>query len=183
MINLIPQEEKKKMLKAFYYRLLVLALVIGGVSCLIASVVVLPSYFVSSAKINLIEEKLAMQKKQPVSLPDQETLKIIEDLNKKLALFEKKDTSFEVSKKIINAIILKKVPSIKITNISYENESSKNSQQTKKVNIQGTAPSRSTLLLFRQALEDDITFKSVNLPISNFIKGSNIQFFLTLIPS
>jgi len=67
---------------------------------------------------------------------------------------------------------------IKITDISYENDS----LNGKKISIQGTAPSREVLLSFRQAFENDNTFKQVDLPISNFVKGSNIQFYLSLIP-
>jgi len=50
------------------------------------------------------------------------------------------------------------------------------------VSIEGIAPSREILLAFRRLLENDPLFKSVDLPISNFIKGSNIRFNLNLIP-
>ena len=61
----------------------------------------------------------------------------------------------------------------------YENDATKG----KKVTVLGIAPSRELLLLFRRALEDDVAFKKVDLPISNFVKGSNIEFSLSLIPS
>ena len=76
-------------------------------------------------------------------------------------------------------IILKKMSNIKITDISYENDPLKG----RKVSIEGNAPSREILLLFRRALEDDVLFKQVDLPISNFVKGSDIKFYLNLIPS
>ena len=121
-----------------------------------------------------------MQKSEPVPLPDQQTLLAIKDLNNKLTLIENaQNNKFVISEKVINAIILKKIPKIKITDISYENDSLKG----KKISIQGNAPSREILLLFRQALEDSVAFKQVDLPISNFVKGSNIQFYLSLIPS
>ena len=184
MINLIPKEEKKKIIKNFYYRLTVLFLVMGSVSFLIAFMAILPSYFLVSGKDNIIKIKIENQKNEPILLPDQQTLAMIKDLNSKLVLIENAwNNDFTVSQKVINAIILKKMSSIKITDISYENNSEANSSEGRKVSIQGEAPSREVLLLFRQALEDSSAFKQVDLPISNFVKGSNIQFYLSLIPA
>jgi len=89
MINLIPKKEKKEMVKEFYYRFAVLFLMIGSVSILMALVAVLPSFFLSSARNNIVNAKLEMQKREPVPLPDQRTLAIIKDVNGKLSLIEK----------------------------------------------------------------------------------------------
>ena len=59
MINLIPNEEKKKMSKDFYLRLLTLSFTMLGVSLLVASVAILPSYFLSSAEKASFERKIA----------------------------------------------------------------------------------------------------------------------------
>ena len=186
MINLIPKEEKRKIAKVFYYRLAVVYLLTLSFSVLIGTVAIVPSYFLTKIKKDSIDKKLEIQKAEPAPLLEEKTRAIIKDLNLKLSLFEnKKNNEFIVSQKIINAIILKKISGIKITDISYEDNYQNNSipLQNKKVSIRGIAPSREVLLLFRKALEDDVTFKSVNLPISNFIKGSNIQFYLNLIPN
>src|SRR3989344_1795737 len=107
MINLIPNKEKKEMVKSFYFRLLVLFLVIASVSLLIAFVAILPSYFLSSAKNRIVNEKLEIQKKEPMSLPQEETLAVIKDLNNKLTLIEKaEDNKFTISQKVVNAIII-----------------------------------------------------------------------------
>ncbi len=179
MINLIPNAEKKEMIKGFYHRLAVLFLIMAGVSFLIAFVAILPSYFLSSVKNRIVNTKLKIQKSEPTPVSNSQTLAVIKDLNTKLTLIEKTQNSkVTILKEVINTIILKKTPNIKITDISYESDPLKG----KKISIQGNAPSREVLLLFRQKLEDDNTFKSVDLPISNFVKGSNIQFYLSLIP-
>ncbi len=184
MINLIPKEEKKKKVKVFYYKLIVLFLTMGGLSFFIILVAILPSYFLSSTRASAASVKLEIQKSEPVPLPQEQTILTIKDLDQKLSLIEKTESKkFIVSEKVISAIILKKMPGIRITGISYNNNSSSDSFTNKKVSIEGTAPSRNALLLFRQALENDIIFKQVDLPISNFVKGSNIQFYLSLIPS
>ncbi|KKT19706.1 MAG: hypothetical protein UW02_C0006G0012 [Candidatus Nomurabacteria bacterium GW2011_GWB1_43_7] len=180
MINLIPNQEKKKKVKDFYFRLTVVLFMVLGCCVLVASVSILPSYFLSSINKNLANEKLEMQKKEPMPLVDQDSLTSVEDLNSKLSTIENAEKNkYLVSQKVINEIIFQKMPDIKISQIFYEN----NVLNGKKINIRGLAPSRERLLLFRRALEDDITFKKVDLPISNFVKGSNIEFYLSIIPS
>lgn len=180
MINLIPQEEKKKMIRGFYYRLIVLFLVMASACILVALVAILPSYFLSFVRYNVVLEKLEIQKNEPVPVPDQQTLLVIKDLGQKLSLIEKAENNqFLLSQRVITALVSNKTPEIKITTISYENDPLKG----KKVSIQGTSPSREILLAFRLTLENNQLFKQVDLPISNFVKGKDIQFYLSLIPS
>lgn len=186
MINLIPKAEKKKKIIGFYYKLIVLFFVVGSFAFFVVSAATLPSYFLSSVRKNIANVKIETQTKEQVPLPDQKTLSVIKDLNSKLDLIEStKNNKFTVSEKVINAVILKKIPGITITDISYVNNPSQGSSAIKtgkKISIQGNASSREVLLLFRNALENSATLKQVDLPISNFVKGSNIQFYLSLMP-
>ena len=180
MINLIPNEEKKKKVKDFYYRLLVTAFAVFGFSILIAGVAMLPAYFLSSVRKNLINSKLETEKNQSIPSPDKETLTVVEGLSQKLDLVEKsRNSRYLVSQKVISEIMSEKMPDIKITQIQYRNESIKG----KTISISGVASSRDRLLLFKRELENNIAFKKVDLPISNFVKGSNIKFSLGLTPS
>ncbi len=180
MINLIPNEEKKRMIKDFYLRLVTMSFVMLSISVLISSVLILPAYFFSLIGKDTIDAKLKLQESESISLPDQNTLMVIKDLETKLNLIENdiKD-KYVFSTKVINQIILKKISNIKITEISYQ----KDAQTGKKIGISGRASNREILLAFRRALEDDPAFSKVDLPISNFVKGSDIRFYLTLIPS
>lgn len=183
MINLIPKEEKKKMVAGFYFRLVVVYLLSFAFPILIGSGLLIPSYFLAYTKQDFVDKKLEAQKNEPVPLPDQETLAIIKDVNNKLQIIERAwSNDFVFSQRVINAIILKKLPNIKITGISYEADLKSESGEEGAISIEGMAPSREVLLSFRQALEDSNFFKKVDLPISNFVKGSNIQFYLSLIP-
>ncbi|MFA5840979.1 MAG: hypothetical protein WC847_01755 [Candidatus Paceibacterota bacterium] len=180
MINLIPKEEKKKMTMGFYFKLGILFFFMVDFCILVAFFSFLPSYFISSVKYSLIGEKLEAQKLEPLPPLGEQSLALVKDINSKLDLIEKFEKNrFLVSGKVINSILLKKRSDIKITQILYENSEAKG----KKISITGSAPSREVLLLFRQALEDSPNFKNIDLPVSNFVKGSNISFYLTLIPS
>lgn len=180
MINLTPKEEKKKITVDFYHRLALLFLIMIDFCVFVAAVSLLPSYFISFAKKATVNTKLEIQKNEPLPVLGEQSVSVIKDINSRLDLIEKAENNkFFPSEKVINAILLKKRPDIKITQILYENDP----VNGKKIKITGTAPSREVLLLFRQALEDNPLLKKVDLPISNFVKGSNIQFYLSLIPS
>jgi hypothetical protein len=180
MINLIPNEEKKKKVKDFYFRLAVVFFIVLGFSLVVATTTILPAYFLSLEKKNFVNTTLENQKKEPVPLFDQKNLTAVNDIKNKLKIIENAgQNTYVISTQIINEILLKKMPDIKIMEISYDNTSTLG----KTIILNGFASSRERLLLFRRALEDDVAFKKVNLPISNFIKGSNIQFSFSLIPS
>ncbi len=180
MINLIPREERKRMLKDFRYRLLVLFLVVLSAGILIGIIAILPAYFISGAKVNFINAKIEIQNEEPLSVKGEQALSAIKNINEEIAIVESAEKrKFLPSASVVNAILIKKRLDIKITKITYENEAIGG----KKISITGTAPSRAVLLLFRQSLEDSAAFKSVDLPISNFVKGSNIEFSLSLVPA
>ena len=179
MINLIPNEDKKKMSKDFYIRLTVIFFVMLSISFLIASVLILPSYFLSSTEKKLINTKLEIQKNEQNILLDQNTIIAIKDLENKLSLIKNtRKNDFIFSQRVIDEIVLKKTPKIKITRIYYKN----NSQTDNKINISGKAPGRESILFFRRILEDDTAFSKVDLPILKFVKGIYIKFNLNLIP-
>jgi hypothetical protein len=180
MINLIPNEEKKKKVKDFYFRLMVVFLMLLGFAVTIGCVAMFPAYFFSSIKKNLFETKLETEKKETIALLNQETVDAIADIKTKLGLVEQiSNNRYIVSEEVINKILLKKMSDIKITGIAYDNSPDKG----KSIILAGSAESRERLLLFKKALENDGAFKQVNLPISNFVKGTNISFSMTLIPN
>jgi Tfp pilus assembly protein PilN len=180
MINLIPNQEKKKKVKDFYFRLTVVSLMVLGLTILVGSVSILPSYFFSVVKKNVDEVKLQTQAGQSITQIDQNTTAIINDLIYKLGIVENAEqTKYLISQKVINEVIAQKMSDIQITEISYDNTT----PSGKKIIISGVAPSRDRLLQFSNALSNDAAFQKVDLPISNFVKGSNINFSLNLTPS
>jgi hypothetical protein len=180
MINLIPTEERKKMTVDFYLRFVVVFLLLGSFTVFVACLAILPAYFLSSEKNKVVDLKLAVQKNEPMPLFGEQYLATVKDVNNKLGLVENAEKNkFIISEKVVSAILLKKSPGVKITQLIYGNDT----VGGRKINIIGTAATRDSLLSFRRALEDDDAFKNVDLPISNFVKDTNIQFNLSLSPS
>jgi hypothetical protein len=177
MINLIPKEEKKKMATDFYRRFAILILLMLSFCLLVATLAILPAYFLSSTKNSIINAKLEIQSHEEVPIAGEQSLAEVKDINQKLSLVENAEKNkFPISTLVVNKILQKKTPDIKIIQITYENDASVG----KKIGVLGTASSRDTLLMFEQAFENDPAFKNVDLPISSFVKVSNIQFDLTL---
>jgi hypothetical protein len=180
MINLIPNQEKKKMVTDFYLRLFIVFFTVMGVSFLIASIAVVPYYFFSKEKFDFANEKLQAQMNVPLPRFDKETNDFIKEIDLKISLIEgAQNGKFLVSEKVIQKVLSKKTPDIKINRISYEETLAKG----KVINIIGSATSREKLANFRAILQSDPDFAKVELPISNFIKGANTEFNLTIIPA
>ena len=178
MINLIPAEEKKEIRKDFYFRFLTVFFVTLSFLVVILLIATLPAYFVSLEKKVSTEERLDKQKNEVMPEMDQQAVISIKDLDTKLSLLaEARKNQYIFSQKVINEIVSQRVPGIKITRFGYENDP----VDGREVSITGLAQNREQLLLFRQALESDGFFKKVDLPISNFVKGSDIEFNLDLI--
>ena len=148
-----------------------------GIAVLLAVLAILPSFFLSQVEKNLAISRLAEQKNEPVPAVDQNSLQVMDELDRKVRLIESaSQKKYFVSEKVIDQVLLHKMSDIEINRISYENTFTSG----KDIGIYGVAPNRERLLLFRRALEDDVTFQSVDLPISNFIKGADIEFYLNL---
>ncbi len=180
MINLIPNHEKKKKVKDFYFRLLVVFLAMFSLCATAGIVSLLPTYFLSHVEKNLAQTELAAQKNEPATALDQDLSAVVTDLNKKFTIVEQAEKNrYFVSEKVVREVILRKMPDIKLHHIFFERDASTGPL----VKVSGTAPSRERLLLFRQRLEDGSAWKTVDLPISNFVKGADILFNLTLVPS
>lgn len=179
MINLIPSEEKKRIIKDFYLRVVVVFLVVFSISIFILNLILIPALSYSSIKKNLSITQLEQQKNNPPVEFAFGAENLVENISKKINIInEAQKDKFLVSDKVINKILLKKTPGIKITEINYNNDITKG----KSLDIRGEATTREALLVFKNTLERDTDFKRVDLPISNFIKSTNIQFNLVLIP-
>ena len=182
MINLIPNEEKKRMTLDFNNRLWVLFLLVMNFSILVACISIVPAYIFSVDKNAAVKKNLDYQNAHPLDSGQQQSLDTVKALNNKLLLIKNAEESkILISQRVVNAILLNKDPKIKITQIDYTES---DPVQGKKISISGTAPTREDLLAFRQTLEENTSaFKKVDLPISNFVKESDLQFSLSLSPS
>ena len=176
----MPTEEKKRKAKEFYFRVAVLFCYMLGFVIVIAAVAILPAEFLSIQKMNLANQKLQAFTAEPVLQVDQDTTNALATLNTELnTISTAEKDQFLVSQNIIKEVIIDKMPNIQITEFFYTNDPVKGNITT----IRGIAADRQALLSFKQTLGSDPAFSSVDLPIANFVKDTDIDFSLNVTSS
>lgn len=180
MINLIPNQEKKRIERDFYLRLLAVFFSMLTATVVLGCVAILPAYFMSMEYKNLATDKLALQKNTPTPLLDDDVKSKVRDIDTKLTMVENAERGkFIISREVINEILKDVGGDIRVSSIFYNN----GGEAGKEVLLSGSAGSRESLLVFQQRLKSNKSFTEVNLPISNFVKGSNIDFAISLRPA
>lgn len=148
-------------------------------SLLVAMLAMVPAYFSTSLQVKASKEVLARQQN---NTPSEEELKVVnqvKSLEQKLDFVNTgNDNNYVFSEEILDSLLLKKTNRIKIDEILYE---SSQREDQRKVIVRGQATSRESLLDFRVSLERDPKWQEVDLPVSNFVQGANINFSLTLL--
>ena len=181
MINLLPTEEKKKNYLFFHVRLGIFYFMLVAIVFFLFAVALLPAYFFSVINENVAEQKYQNVLNTPIKDVPEETMSIINEVNSQINLIEKtKEQNFILTSSVIDPVLSSRMTDIKILNISYQKDQKDEEGILKIVKITGIAPNRERLLLFKQILQSNPLFEKVDLPISNFVRGEDIDFELTL---
>lgn len=177
MLNLLPIQQKKKFL--IEYRIRFTTVVVFVVAALILANLALltPSYLLAVSKYESISTDLAAkQAKQAVGGQGKGIDVQVRDINKKIDLFLNGGSINRVPPAdVVLRIIGIKSASIKIQGFSYEA-----SGQQERIVVAGVAGDRDGLAQFVEALKKDPMFYSVDLPVSSYVKSTNIDFSIVL---
>lgn len=181
MINLLPLQQKKSLYKLLVLREVEVFLV--GFLCIeiVCIVLLTPGYLFLKTKSSSIAIEVSNLKNSESLIVDKNMNQTINDINTKLSIFP--STFYEVypSKDVIIPLTKHRVPGIAITGISYTNNTDNtNSNRKPDLEVRGVAKSRLALLDFQKSLESDPVYSVVNVPISDFVKGSNITFSILI---
>jgi len=173
MFNLLPEPYKKKMRREYIIRLCVVALCFSFGIFLIASVFLLPSYFLSSIKERELMSRLSNEK---ASLPSDATVRpetVVQKTNADLALLKNNGSVSFVG--LVSKVLARKPVGIKIEGLTISQNT-----PTHQISISGTARLREDLVTFKKSLEDEPLFVKVELPVSSLAKSSDINFTVTV---
>ncbi len=157
------------------YRKRFVAIVFLSLAALLVAAVllVLPSFlFLKSNEIVLSAKRDTLAGYETSSIVRTLTSSIA-DVNKRLSVFPASETASPLIADFMNPVLLAKNGSIHLIAFSYT-RSAKPNQAT--VKVTGTADSRVALLAFTDRLKKVGSFSDVNVPITNFIKDSNVPF-------
>lgn len=165
------------MAKGFYLKLVAVFFVVLAASIFIGASALLTPYFLSTVNKRIASERLENQKNLPTPALKDETLALVNEIDSQLSLVEGlRFDGLVISEDIFDRIIEHKSNKIRIVGISYSYDLDSGTI----VGVSGIASSREDLLGFQQSIKDDPYFEEVNLPISNFIKSSDIGFSLDI---
>ena len=180
-INLLPSEEKKKNRKRYLLRLGTTGAYVA-VFLMIANLALFaPSYIMARSKKSIAETRIenttGMSAEERVRV-EKETDESIKELNKKLETFSgdvKAMTAIIPPSQTINRILELKSSTIKIQGIVYEKTADR-----ERFVITGKSTHRDNLAQFVEVLKKEPFFTKVELPLSSYVKSTDISFSLVL---
>jgi type IV pilus assembly protein PilM len=182
VINVLPSIEKKNLHRQYWLRFFTVFLNLVAIASATAAFLLFPSYFLSRSKESLVESKLETFNAQNPNLTTSNIDKIINDVNLKLDMLDKAKPSYQVSDKVINNILLSRTAGITFSQIIFNKRTIKGSigSSVSEVDVNGTATTRDALGNFKTVLDNNLNFKSVDLPISNFLEKTDLPFSITI---
>jgi len=177
VINVLPIEEKIKIKNEYWKRFSIVVLLTLSIVFIFSTLLLLPSYLYSSTKQSLYENKLEEFNTNNKDFNSNSLDTIINEINKKLDLVSTFKPGNSIYENIIGSI-LKDIPDgITYNQIIYGQKKDK----TLSLEIHGVAIDRTSLRNFKAFIDKNPNFTSSNLPMSNFLDKSNLNFTIYII--
>ncbi len=173
MFSLLPEEYRKKMQKEYRIRLAVVGLLGLIALAVISGVFIFPTYLristennITSIQKQVLENQITLQTGQNSS----EDIKSVKQ-NMSIASLDQRSAISAIS-----AVVQAQSKDIKLTNFSYTYNS-----KASNLSINGIALNRQALQSFQKNLSAQKLFTSVELPLSDYAKDSNISFSINIV--
>jgi cellobiose-specific phosphotransferase system component IIB len=174
MLNLLPQEEKNKMIKEYNLRLSITIVSFLCILLIIALVGLFPSYVNQRSEMNNLEKQKAEaeQKNSEASIEEAAKLSIsnkvlVDYLDVRIVGM----SATYPAGKIVEDVFAKKNEGIQIEAIEIVD---------KQVTIKGKAATRSGLISFHSTLRTQKEFKNASLPIDNIARSVDAPFVIQI---
>jgi|CXWK01.1.fsa_nt_gi hypothetical protein len=177
MLNLLSKEQKEVLHKEYTNRVIVVWLGATLAAFVISLILLAPSYILtriraSEALVELEGTKQTLDEK----LPPGDVVTVVEDAVRSadaLRPLVKPKSVFDLV-----SIFESKPKSITLSKISYQEQTD---ELPAKMIVQGRAADRESLTTFGKTLEGRVEFESVDIPVSNFVRETDIYFSMTAI--
>ncbi len=175
MFNLLPENLKAKIKSDYKLRFFIIIIIFFICVEISFLILLLPSWLISINKeqnavleTNNANESQLSKDASPVSL-------IITATNQRLTAIDK-TLQYPEFFPILNTILDNKTSSIRLTQFLYTPKDSANAT----LSLGGVSTTREALVSFVKALQTSGAFATVDLPISNLAKDTNISFLVNL---
>lgn len=177
MLNILPSEEKKKILTEYRMRLAIVGVFAVAALVLASLILLVPSYMLAVSKYNFVAGELArLEQKQSGAGQEKEVSTQIKEINKKISLFLGNEKMVkQTPSEVVLGVIAAKEPAVKVQSILYDIK-----PDLERIVLAGKANDRDSLARFIETLKKDPSFSKVDLPIGSYVKSTNIDFTLVL---
>jgi len=143
---------------------------------LVALLLLLPAYTLSTLKHELVSNELASELNKGIAAEDVEAnQRIAEDINTKLAILNNEGLStisaYDVTQKLLD---------LRGTGITFSSIFLTKDDTSVDISVSGIATTRETLRSFTNVLKNEKEFSSVLFPISNFVEMEDIDFSIQI---
>lgn len=179
MINLLPPKEKKKLLLEKKKKIITIFwfLILFFIFCLILFLFFAKTYLQNELKseksvLGVVNKGTEQSEIQSV----RQRVKLANLNFKKLNSFYRKKIYFSDILENISKIV---PPEISLKEISINYSINKKKKLVAEISLSGFSPSREILFNFREKLQNDNYFKEIYFSPSNWIKPTDINFFIT----
>lgn len=183
MTNLLPDSERKRVLREYSVRRLIVVLVFVCLTGVITAVALLPSYMHVQGRKQALASEYAELEASAGSETSQEYARRLAHINRMISILEPRE-SHVPAYVLIEAVLGHRVGGISIRGMSFEQRSAEAEEDASarqiRLSIDGEAMNRGTLTAFVRSLEESEYFDRVDLPVSNFAARENIEFSMTL---
>lgn len=170
MQNLLPKQAKKDIQIEYYLRLLTVCMLTFSVAVIIGLAALLPVYMDLRGELKFSEnEQLARQQDKQDGTELQR--EIVE--GEYIVTFLESEIKKEKCTELLSEALKERPEGIAITGFSYN-------RTEKAMKIEGVAATRDLVVPYARALEENVRFENVPVPISNLAKNTNLNFRLTL---
>jgi len=176
VVNVLPLREKKLLRRKYWARLVTIFLGLFTFIEIFLILLLLPSYFLILSKENLAKSKL---NSFTTANPEIKTLNIdktIKDINNKIGFLSKQNVNQQIGPNVFGWLLDNRPSGISYNQILFNRKT----DETQTITLQGVAKDRSTLSSFKSLLIANPNYKEVNLPISDFINPTNINFNINI---
>jgi hypothetical protein len=137
----------------------------------------LPSYFFSSSKQNLIEARLEEFNANNKDLSGLDLNNTITDINTKLNLLTSNNPKYSLYNDVLNVVLSNRINGITFSQLLFNQTKDKGL----KIEVHGQARDRTTLRNFKAALDNNPKVSTTNLPISDFLEKTDLPFTISIV--
>lgn len=173
MLYLLPQEQKKKVLREYRMRLAIVALVAASCVGVVSLVSILPT----KVLVSVHQDILSLQNRNV----EGQSLANVDELSKKIANISNTAAFLNpLSRPLSNVSIISRLESEAGNNTNITQFQLNHVDENLSIQISGVSKNRDTLTKFINTLKQDPAFSGAVFPYSSLAKQDNLEFNLNL---